>query len=224
MSISYTIQPSPGGLAQAFLIGVDFVGADPCALVLGDNMFHGSELAQKLGRANTHSDSDTVFAYRVRNAERFGVMERDPDSKAFGIEEELADPRSRLAVTGLDVYGSQVVEIAFSFKPSARGELEVADVNRVYLDRHELSVEVCGCAVALLDADTHEVLLQASHFVERLEKRQGLKIGLADRVGENGRPMSLFARSDSRGPGPHTGGQAGELSEGVPVPCLMTRP
>jgi len=182
LNITYEIQPMPGGLAQAFLIGADFVGTDPCALILGDNVFHGSDLAPKLGRANTRTHGATTFAYRVKDPERFGVAELGPNNIAIGIEEKPAEPKSRLAVTGLYFYDNQVVDIARSIEPSARGELEITDVNRVYLERGGLSVEVFGRGVAWLDTGTHEALLEASNFVETLEKRHGLKTACPEEI------------------------------------------
>ena len=182
LNISYAVQAVPGGLAQAFLIGADFLGTDPCALILGDNVFHGSDLAAKLARAQARTEGATVFAYRVKDPERFGVVELDADNKAISIEEKPAKPRSRWAVTGLYFYDNQVVDIARSIKPSARGELEITDVNRVYLEQKALFVETFGRGVAWLDTGTHEALLQASNFVETLEKRQGLKISCPEEI------------------------------------------
>ena len=182
IELSYAVQPNPGGLAQAFLIGRDFVGSGPSCLLLGDNIFHGHDLAQSLKRAAATRDCATVFAYRVKDPERYGVVEFDAQGRAVSIEEKPPQPRSRYAVTGLYFYDEQVVDIAASLKPSPRGELEITDVNREYLARGALSVEVMGRGTAWLDTGTHESLLEAAHFIETIERRQGLKIACPEEI------------------------------------------
>ncbi len=182
MNIEYAVQPSPDGLAQAFIIGEDFVGDAPSALVLGDNLFYGHEFADDLKAASARTAGATVFAYPVTDPERYGVVEFDADGHAISLEEKPAKPRSRYAVTGLYFYDQQVVEIAKALKPSPRGELEITDLNRVYLERGALDVQVMGRGHAWLDTGTHDSLIDAAQFIQTLEKRQGLKISCPEEI------------------------------------------
>lgn len=182
MDIRYKVQPSPDGLAQAFILGREFVGKDPAALILGDNIFYGHDLAQALQRANARTHGATVFAYHVNDPERYGVVEFDNRGRAVSLEEKPKQPRSNYAVTGLYFYDNRVLDIAASIKPSARGELEITDVNKLYLQANALTVEVMGRGTAWLDTGTHESLLEAAHFIETIEKRQGLKIACPEEI------------------------------------------
>ncbi|QJE00904.1 glucose-1-phosphate thymidylyltransferase RfbA [Massilia forsythiae] len=182
MNIQYAVQPTPDGLAQAFIIGRDFIGNDPSALVLGDNIFYGHDLVKQLQSANERSDGATVFAYHVHDPERYGVVEFDARQRAVSIEEKPAAPKSPYAVTGLYFYDNNVCGIAADIKPSARGELEITDVNQCYLERGELNVEIMGRGFAWLDTGTHDSLLEAASFIATLQKRQGLQVSCPEEI------------------------------------------
>lgn len=182
MNFSYAVQPSPDGLAQAFLIGESFIGNDPSALVLGDNIFHGHDFHNILKNAMNRDQGASVFAYHVHDPERYGVVEFDARGKAISLEEKPAMPKSNYAVTGLYFYDRQVVDIAKSLKPSPRGELEITDLNRLYLQQGNLAVEIMGRGYAWLDTGTHESMLDASLFISTLEKRQGLKVACPEEI------------------------------------------
>ena len=182
ISLTYAVQPSPDGLAQAFIIGREFVGDHPSALILGDNIYYGHGLDQKLNMANARTSGATVFAYHVLDPERYGVVEFGADQQALSIEEKPLKPKSNYAVTGLYFYDQGVCDIAASIKPSARGELEITDVNRAYLEAGTLSVEVMGRGFAWLDTGTHESLMDASQFIATIEKRQGLKVAVPEEI------------------------------------------
>ena len=182
VAFSYAEQPAPEGLAQAFLIGAGFVGNGPSALVLGDNIFHGHDLSERLQAADRRTQGASVFAYPVLDPERYGVVEFDAQGRAVSIEEKPAKPRSRYAVTGLYFYDEQVVEIARSLKPSPRGELEITDVNRRYLEAGRLDVQVMGRGDAWLDTGTHDSLIEAAQYIQTLEKRQGLKVACPEEI------------------------------------------
>lgn len=185
IKISYKVQPSPDGLAQAFIIGEEFINGEGCALILGDNIFYGHDLSKLVRIATQKDDGATVFAYYVKDPERYGIVEFDKNHKAISLEEKPEKPKSNFAVTGLYFYDKNVVEYAKSIKPSARGELEITDLNKIYLEKGNLNVETLGRGYAWLDTGTHESLLQAASFVETVQDRQGLKIACPEEIAYN---------------------------------------
>jgi glucose-1-phosphate thymidylyltransferase len=182
LSIQYAVQPSPDGLAQAFLIGKEFLAGEGCCLVLGDNLFFGHDFAKQLRVAADRKEGATVFAYAVQDPQRYGVVEFDKDRKAISLEEKPKNPKSRYAVTGIYFYDNQIVGVAEAMKPSPRGELEITDVNRWYLERGQLTTELLGRGMAWLDTGTHDSLLEASLFIQTIEKRQGLKVACLEEI------------------------------------------
>lgn len=185
IKISYKVQPSPDGLAQAFIIGEEFINGEGCALILGDNIFYGHDLSKLVKIATQKDDGATIFAYYVKDPERYGIVEFDKNRKAISLEEKPEKPKSNFAVTGLYFYDKNVVEYAKSIKPSARGELEITDLNKIYLEKGNLNVETLGRGYAWLDTGTHESLLQAASFVETVQDRQGLKIACPEEIAYN---------------------------------------
>nr|WP_236966453.1 glucose-1-phosphate thymidylyltransferase RfbA [Hydrogenophaga sp. SL48] len=191
LNLQYAVQPSPDGLAQAFIIGEDFLGNSPSSLVLGDNIFYGHDFAALLGNATKRPDGATVFAYHVNDPHRYGVAEFDPSGKVLSLEEKPAQPKSNYAVTGLYFYDNQVVDMAKNLQPSPRGELEITDLNRLYLDANQLHVEVMGRGYAWLDTGTHDSLLEAGQFIATLEKRQGLKVACPEEIAYRSRWIDI---------------------------------
>ncbi|UJD95326.1 glucose-1-phosphate thymidylyltransferase RfbA [Lelliottia amnigena] len=182
LNLQYKVQESPDGLAQAFIIGEEFIGTDACALVLGDNVFYGHDLPKELEMAMNQENGATVFAYHVKDPERYGVVDFDETGKALSLEEKPLKPKSNYAVTGLYFYDNKVIEMAKTLKPSARGELEITDINRIYLERNELSVAIMGRGYAWLDTGTHESLIEAGNFIQTIESRQGLKVSCPEEI------------------------------------------
>lgn len=182
INIQYAVQPSPDGLAQTFIIGREFIGNDSCALILGDNIYYGHGLTEKLRQAVAQKQGATVFGYWVKEPERYGIVEFDAQDRVLRIEEKPADPKSNYAITGLYFYDNQVVDMVADLKPSARGELEITDINKIYLQQGQLQVEKLGRGFAWLDAGTHQSLLQAAKFIETIEQRQGLKVACPEEI------------------------------------------
>ncbi|SOY88862.1 glucose-1-phosphate thymidylyltransferase RfbA [Cupriavidus taiwanensis] len=200
INLQYAVQPSPDGLAQAFIIGREFIGNDPSTLILGDNIFHGHDLVRQLARAAKQEDGATVFAYHVHDPERYGVVEFDDRFRALSLEEKPVKPRSHYAVTGLYFYDSQVCDIAADIKPSARGELEITDINKCYLENAKLDVEIMGRGYAWLDTGTHDSLLEAASFIATLQNRQGLMVACPEEIAYRSNWITAAQVSDLAAP------------------------